>query len=113
MPGEYIRTCSIRIAGRQDFKTQRAERDVDKAKNKGKVLIEPQSRETWDFVLMYGDGHIVHLHPAHKGNKVPAYFGQPPVDDEVPRTGRGGSDGRGTFKKFKHKGYNATLTFGR
>ena len=112
-PGDYIRTCCIRVAGRQDFKTQHAERDVEKAKNKGKVLIEPQSRETWDFVLTYGDGHTVYLHPSHQGNKVQAYFGQPPADDEVPRTGRGGSDGRGTFKKFKHKGYNATLTFGR
>ena len=113
MPGQYIRTCCIRVTGRQDFKTQRKERDNEKAKNKGKVLIEPRFRETWDFVLTYGDGHTVYLHPSHQGNKVQAYFGQPPVDEEVPQTGRGGSDGRGTFKKFSHKGYNETLTFGR
>ena len=103
-----IRTCTIRDIGRQDFKSQRAERDL--------VLpagVEPQSRGTWDFVLTYGDGHVVHLHPEYRGTRVAANVGTPPVDDEVPRAGRGGSDGRGTFSKFKHKGYNATLRFGR
>ena len=112
-PGDSIRTCYVRVVGRQDFKTQRAERDANqKTQNHGKVW-GPQSKDTWDFVLTDGDGHSVHLHPSHKGPKVQAHMGQPPVDDEVPRAGRGGSDGRGTFKKFKQKGYDMALKFGR
>ena len=103
-----IRTCTIRDIGRQDFKSQRAERDL--------VLptgVEPQSRGTWDFALTCGSGRVVHLHPSYRGTTTAGNVGAPPVDEEVPGAGRDGSDGPGTFKKYKTKGYNTQLKFGR
>ena len=95
--------CSIAPVGMGDFKLQRAERD--------RIEQEPQSRNSWDFALTFRNGEVVHLHPDYSQTRILCNRGVPAADDEVPRTGRGGSSGRGTFTKYKNKGYNSALKF--
>ena len=99
---QVVCQCDIRGLDRPGFKMQRA--DVDNRR-------EPAQAQTWDFVLTFRSGRVVYLHPNWKGTEVSAHFGTPPPDAEVPKTGLGGSDGKGTYMRFKWKGYNTTLRF--
>ena len=66
---------------------------------------------TWDSVLTFRSGRVVYLHPNYIGTAFSANLGKPLPDAEVPTTGMGGTDGKGTYKRFKCKGYDSTLRF--
>ena len=71
----------------------------------------PQLRE-WDFVLIRSDCSVVRLHLAWSKTKIPTFAVEghtQPV--EIPRSGLGRSDGRGTFKYYKQIGQERTLRF--
>ncbi len=74
-------------------------------KNDGKV------HSICDFVLQREDGSIVSLHPDYTTTKVVCYEGALQPDHEIPRTGKGGTSGPGTFKYFKNKNVEVTLRF--
>ena len=65
----------------------------------------------WDFVLVCDDGTEVYLHPDFSKPNIAAYTGVPEPDHELPRSGKGGSSGPGTYKYFKNKQYQMTLKF--
>ena len=60
-------------------------------------------QHVWDFVLEHEDGSTTSLHPQWSKTKVACTFAESPVDFEVPRSGPGGTSGRGTFNQFKNK----------
>ena len=67
--------------------------------------------KVWDFVLTRADGPLVSLHPNYAKTEVKCYFGEAPEDYELPRTGAGGTSGRGTYKAFKYKNIDVMLKF--
>jgi hypothetical protein len=99
---QVVCQCDIRMGDRPGFKMQRA--DVDNHRKAAQA-------NTWDFVLTFRSGRVVHLHPDWNGTKVSAHFGTPSPDAEIPTSGQGGSDGPGTYRRFAWKGYNTTLRF--
>jgi len=66
----------------------------------------------WNFYLERDDGSFCSLHPGYSNNKVAYKEGQ---DDggpvALPRTGLGGSNGRGTYKFYKMQGVDKMLRF--
>ena len=67
--------------------------------------------KTWDFVLVCDDGTEVFLHPDFKSPKIACRTGEPATDHEIPKSGKGGSSGPGTYKHFKTKKVQMTLKF--
>ena len=65
----------------------------------------------WDFVLVCEDGTEVGLHTNFSDKKIACYLGAAAQDHELPRSGKGGTSGRGTFKYFKNKRCQMTLKF--
>jgi len=72
---------------------------------------EQRDFKVWNFVLERDDGTMVALHPNFSDTKVSCQFGGWRSDHELPRTGRGGTSGRGTYKHFRNKHEDATLRF--
>ena len=68
-------------------------------------------KNIWDLVFYRDDGSCVTLHPDWKTTKIACTYGMPTADTEVPQSGMGGSDGAGTFKKYKNKQHHLTLRF--
>jgi hypothetical protein len=64
----------------------------------------------WDFALTRDDGSQVFLHPSYSNTKIECYEGEY-LDYEVPKSGMGGTSGRGTFKHFREKRVQHTLRF--
>jgi hypothetical protein len=80
----------------------------------------PQSRAApmlmvWDFVLMRSDGTKIYLHPNYGDTKIPCYElafdAEHEQDHEVPRSGKGGTSGPGTFRRLASRPYTSTLRF--
>ena len=67
--------------------------------------------KVWNFVLERDDGTRVSLHPNWSDTKVQCYHGRTDTDHELPRSGKGGTSGEGTYKYFKDKHTHATLRF--
>ena len=67
--------------------------------------------KVWDFILMRDDGSCVSLHPNFSSTRFAAKFSEPDVDHEIPRAGRGRSEGPGTYKYYTNKQVDATLRF--
>ena len=65
----------------------------------------------WDFVLHRDDGGIIVMHPNYKNTKIWGRVSMPEMDHEVPRTGLGGTSGKGTYKRFINKQLEHTLQF--
>ena len=65
----------------------------------------------WDFILARDDGSSASLHPQFSCTKFPCKFSEPEMDHEVPRAGRGRTDGPGTYKLYKTKQMDAKLQF--
>ena len=57
----------------------------------------------WHFVLECSNGAKVFLHPSLTSKEVECHDVDVPFDNVLPRSGKGGSNGKGTFKKFKYK----------
>jgi hypothetical protein len=99
---QVVCQCDIRMGDRPGFNMQRA--DVGNHRKAAQA-------NTWDFVLTFRSGRVVHLHPDWNGTTVSAHFGTPSPDAGIPTSGQGGSDGPGTYRRFAWKGYNTTLRF--
>jgi hypothetical protein len=67
--------------------------------------------KVWDFVLFRNDGSCIALHPEYRSKKIACTRGMPVTDLEIPKHGRGGSDGEGTFKYFKNRQADTQLRF--
>ena len=65
----------------------------------------------WDFVFTLEDGREVSVHPEWAQTRFPAYKGVRREDRTIPRTGKGGTSGRGTYKRMKDRQKDATLKF--
>jgi hypothetical protein len=98
-----IVSCQIRKTDRYDHARHHALKHL---------RASPDMLLIWDFVLLCEDGTEVFLHPNYSDKKIAAFIGEPQQDHEVPRTGLGGTSGKGTFKYFKNKFTTATLRFG-
>ena len=65
----------------------------------------------WGFVLSRDDGSTVRLHPNYSNTKIQCKSGDPVQNHELPRTGKGGSSGRGTFRRYVGLQVDKTLRF--
>ena len=65
----------------------------------------------WDFVFFRSDGSQIGCHPNYSSTKFESYEGVARTDHELPKGGKGGSSGRGTYKYFKKKGIDLYLRF--
>ena len=57
------------------------------------------------------DGTTVSIHPNWSRSKFSCYTGDATQDHELPKSGKGGTSGPGTFKYFKNKHHETTLKF--
>ena len=104
-----IVSCRLQKTPRYDHKRHHA---AAKGAAKGAPQTTPPAMlDIWDFVLTLENGREVWLHPEYASPKFGAYFEKPAEDYEIPRTGKGGTSGRGTYKYFKQKCYQVTLRF--
>ena len=120
-----IVSCRLQRFERYDHKRHYAEQHPEEGK--GKHATQPKAKPkpkpkpqvwdqgkmmvTWDFALVCDDGTQVCLHPNFKDHKISCFKGEGVQDHEIPKTGLGGTSGKGTYNKFKHKHYPYTLTF--
>ena len=65
----------------------------------------------WDFVFFRNDGSQIGCHPEYSKTKFGSYEGQAQTDHELPKGGKGGSSGPGTYKYMKEKGNHQPLGF--
>ena len=68
--------------------------------------------KVWNFVLERDDGTLVSLHPNFSNTKVSCQVGGWRSDDgELPKSGKGGTSGKGTYRYFINKHEDVTLRF--
>ena len=72
----------------------------------------------WDFVVFRANGTVISLHPNYSNTKIRCYEGVqahlgpgPASSQEIPRTGKGGTSGPGTYKHFKYRNCDKVLRF--
>ena len=72
----------------------------------------------WDFVVFRDNGTLISLHPNFSDNKIrckeglQAHLGPGPASSqEIPRTGKGGTSGPGTYKRFKFRNCDKVIRF--
>jgi hypothetical protein len=65
----------------------------------------------WDFVLECDNGAQVYIHPNFTRTTFSWQEEELVPDNEMPRSGPGGSDGPGTFRRFKDKHMKGTMRF--
>ena len=66
----------------------------------------------WGFLLKRRGGPPARLHPQWSTTKVGTFAGEGhEAEVETPAHGLGESDGRGTYKHYKHVGNQRTLKF--
>ncbi len=65
----------------------------------------------WDFILTRDDATEVWLHPNFSETKMACKLGVPYTDHEIPKNGKGGTNGPGTCKYFKTKQVHDHLRF--
>ena len=92
-----IVSCGVQETDTYDHKRHSALKIPKKAPPPDVLLKE------WDFVLECDDGTLVSLHPTYSNTKIACYKGAPATDHELPRTGKGGSNGPSTFQYFLNK----------
>ena len=67
--------------------------------------------KVWDFFLDREDGTCLTLHPNWSNTRVECKFRPPVMDHRIPRTGRGGSDGPGSYQRYVNRQVDAKLRF--
>ena len=82
-----------------------------KAAKKAGTAVTEDRLGLWDWMLENAEGRQIYLHPSYGSTKIECKLNTPREDGEIPTTGRGGSDGAGTFKHYKTKNVDATLKF--
>lgn len=100
-----IVSCGVQETDTYDHKRHSALKTLKRSPPPDVRLCE------WDFVLECDDGTLVSLHPNYGNTTIACYKGAPANDHELPRTGKGGSNGPGTFKYFLNKNKGKTLKF--
>ena len=106
-----IVSCRLQKTPRYDHKRHHAAKGAPQTVVTGCSTDPPAMLHIWDFVLTLENGREVWLHPEHSSPKFGAYFEKPAEDYEIPRTGKGGTSGPGTYKYFKQKCYEVELRF--
>ena len=96
----------IKIAGCAIVKTDRHDQKRNFAL-KDRVTVF----HIWDFVFFRSDGSQIGCHPNYKSTKFGSYEGWAQKDHELPKGGKGGSSGPGTYTYFKKKGIDHYLRF--
>ena len=70
---------------------------------------------TYDFVLERNDGVSIYMHPGHSKPTVKGAVLASGIsfeqDHVVPKNGKGGSDGKGSFQPFLRKNYTHEMRF--
>jgi hypothetical protein len=94
-------SCRLQESDRYDHKRHVAGAGADQ-----KVMLK-----IWDFILVRDDGTQVCVHPNYSNTKFSCTYGVPETDHELPLTGKGGSNGPGTYKYFKNKRVDVGLRF--
>ena len=103
--------CMIQQSNTYDHKRHFALKE--KLKNAGQPIPEDMLYE-WFFILTRDDGSFVALRPNYSDTKIPCHWtavAELQDPGEVPKTGLGGSSGRGTYTHFKEKNVKKTLRF--
>ena len=96
--------CCIQQSGIYDHKRHHAKKQL------GAAVADMWF--VWDFVLVRDDGSRVALHPNWSNTSVECKFAQQlRSDTSVPRTGLGGTSGRGTFRIFSQKQVDCKMRF--
>ena len=95
-----VMSCRLQKTDRYDHKRHHADPE-----RQDEMLF------VWDFVLTLEDRTQIFLHPAYNGLKIQAFAHEPRRDHELPRNGKGGTNGPGTFRYFANKTYDTTLKF--
>ena len=106
-----IVSCRLQKTPRYDHKRHHAAKGAPQTVVTGCSTDPPAMLHIWDFVLTLENGREVWLHPEYASPKFGAYFEKPAEDYEIPRTGKGGTSGPGTYKYFKQKCYEVELRF--
>ena len=106
-----VQGIDFRSRGIVSCRLQKTPRYDHKRHHAAKGAPPPAMLHIWDFVLTLENGREVWLHPEYASPKFGAYFERPAEDYEIPRTGKGGTNGPGTYRYFKHKVYNYQLRF--
>ena len=75
------------------------------------AVAESGMLKVWNFVLERDDGTTVSLHPNWSDTRVQCSYGVLDKDHELPRSGKGGTSGAGTYQYFKNKHTHAILRF--
>ncbi len=63
----------------------------------------------WDFIAVRSDGSAVAFHPDYKGKKMGVRPFNAQAARDPPRTGLGGTEGPGTFRRFLRENYPQEL----
>ena len=103
-PSRGIIACSLQKTDTYDHKRHHAERHT-------KTAVAEAQFHIWDFVLWRADGSYIAMHPQFSSTKVECKTHWPTFDGELPATGKGGTNGRGTFQGFIKKQVDMTVIF--
>ena len=103
--------CANRSRGIVSCRIQKTDRYDHKRHHALKHEGHTEMLMIWDFVLVRDDGSQIFLHPNYTTTKFSGFVGPSLTDCEIPRTGLGGTSGRGTYKYFKDKLHEFTLRF--
>ena len=96
----------IKIVGCAIVKTDRHDQKRNYAFKDKSIVFH-----IWDFVFFRSDGSQIGCHPDYSTTRIGSYEGHAKKDHELPKGGKGGSSGRGTYKYFKKKGIDLYLRF--
>ena len=70
-----------------------------------------ETESIWDFVVNYEDASEVYFHPNYSNPKFDSWFEKPKEDWEIPKTGKGGTSGPGTYQRLIKKDDPVELRF--
>ena len=97
--GSRLMSCRLQKTEMYDHKRHKA------LGSKGPMLM------VWDFFLDREDGSCLTLHPNWSNTWVECKFSPPVMDHRIPVTGKGGSDGKGSYKGYVNRQLDASLRF--
>ena len=101
-----LRHCCVAPRKSYDHKRHHADKSSGSQSGQTRLLL------IWDFIMVRDDGSAIRLHPNWSNTKVETFDAPPGLEDfELPRTGKGGTSGPGTFKYFQSKNAHKVLRF--
>ena len=100
-----IVSCRLEKTEITDHKRNAARRTNPLARSPGEQLM------AWDFVVVRDDGGFCRLHPNYSDTRITLGWGAAVADAACPRTGLGGTSGRGTFKAMITRQVDTVIRF--